>query len=124
MLITIRAERTDDPRRWVRISLSARIPKEGERAVAYSNSFRCSIYPLDEEAEDFHLEVWESGIIGAVGYVWRRSELKGVMIYSIEGRLSAEDVEGVAYAATAAGILAAANGIPIPANQHWIIREA
>jgi hypothetical protein len=122
--ITIRAERADDPRRWVRISLTARTPEEGERSVAYSNSFRCSIHPLDAEAEGFHLEVWECGIVSAVGYVWRRSDLKGVMIHSIEGQLSAEDVEGVAYAATAAGILVAANGIPTPANQYWVIRQA
>lgn len=120
----IRVERADDPRRWVRISLSARIPYEGERAVAYSNSFHCSIQPLDVEAESFHLEVWECGIISALGYVWKRSELKGVMVHSIEGELSAEDVEGVAYAATAAGIIAAANGILIPANRNWVIKEA
>lgn len=124
MPITIRVERADDPRRWVRISLSARTPEKGERAVAYSNSFRCSIQPLDAEAASFHLEVWESGIVSAVGYVWRRSDLKGVIIHSIEGQLSAEDVEGVAYAATAAGILAAANGLPTPANQSWVIKEA
>lgn len=124
MPITIRAERADDPRRWVRISLSARTPAEEERTVGYSNSFRCSIQPLDAEAESYHLEVWESGIISGLGFVFRRSAMTGVMVHSIEGQLSAEDVEGVAYAATAAGILAAANGIPTPANKSWVIKEA
>jgi hypothetical protein len=123
MPITIRAERADDPRHWVQISLTARTPLDEERTVAYSNSFRCSIHPLDAEAENYHLEVWESGILSGLSFVFRRSPLAGVMLHHLEGHLGAEDMEGVACAATAAGILAAANGIPTPGNRKWVIKE-
>jgi hypothetical protein len=124
MPITVRAERADDPRRWVKISLSSRTPAEEERTISYSNSFRCSIQPLDAEAESYHLEVWESGILSGLTFVFRRSPMRGAMVHALEGQLGAEDMEGVAYAATAAGILATANGIPTPTNQNWVIREA
>lgn len=124
MSITVRAERLDDPHHWVKLSLSARRTGEDERAVAYSNSFRCSVQPLDSEADGYHLEVWGSGILSGLGYVFRRSPITGVLVDSLEGQLGGEDMEGVAYAATVAGILAAANGISIPANKQWVIKEA
>jgi hypothetical protein len=121
--ITVRVEKIETPNHWVTITLSTWTPREEERAVGYSNTFRCSIQPLDQDAENFHLEIWESGILSGLIYVFRRSEMKGVLVQSIEGHLSSEDIEGVAYASTVAGIRATGSKIVIPSNQNWLIKD-
>ena len=121
---TVRAERIDDTTRWVTIRLSLRNRADGERPVVYSAPFALSITAMDSEAARYTLDVWESGIVSAVSYIWRRAVISGVTVHSLNGQLSAEDVEGVAYAATVALIHAVAGNIPIPANQAWVIKEA
>jgi hypothetical protein len=123
VVATVRVERADDPAHWAMITLSPRVPDEDERAVGYSNTFSCSIKPLGPEAEGYHLEVWEGGILGGLMFVFRRSELSGVLVHRVEGQLSYADMEGLAYASTVAGIRVVGSSIPIPTNQHWVITE-
>jgi hypothetical protein len=119
---TVRVERTGDSSHWAQITLEPKTPAEDERTIGFSNGFCCSITPLDEGAEGYHLEIWESGILSGLTFVFRRSKLTGVIVHRLEGHLSSGDMDGVAYASTVAGIRAAASDVPIPTNQNWVVK--
>ncbi len=123
MSVVIMVERVHDSSHWLRIELSTRTPPDGERVVAYSNRFFCSITPLDEIADGYHLANWDAGILSGLGYLIRRSILAGVLIHRLEGSLSGGDMDGVAFAAFVAATHAESSEIETPEHSDWAIKE-
>lgn len=91
--------------------------------IAYADNLNLSIHPLDSESEGYDLQIWESGLLSGLGFVLRRSNLSGVLVHELRGSLASDDIEGVAYATTCAGIIMSKENIPVPTNGQWRIRE-
>lgn len=100
--VTATATRSDDPGRWVRLTLGLRDATDELPFLAHASTFLGAVEPLDPLAEEYTLENWESGLLSGVGYYVRRSPPFRLRATELVGRLGSDDMDGVAGAAGAA----------------------
>lgn len=103
--VTVTGTRADDPRRWVRLTLALRDKSDGLGVRAHAANFLGAVEPLDELAEEYALENWESGLLSGAIFAGRKGGVLPpyLLLSELVGRLGSDDMEGVAHA-TAVGV--------------------
>jgi hypothetical protein len=118
--IEVRGRRRDGPPRWFRLVFALR-PKRTGPFVSYPPGFTCDFRAADDLAATYALPNWESAIVSGLGFALRRTPTRdwGVEVSVMEGEVAAQDMTGLAWAATMAGFRLHGQEPPAPAAGDW-----